>query len=356
MGASLRDVARRAGVSVKTVSNVVNGYTHVSEAMRARVQAALDELDYRPNIPARRLRAGRSGIVALAVPSLDVPYFAELAGAVFRAAERRGVTVLVEPTDGEREHEASALTGLRTGLIDGVLLSPLALRPEDLDARPEHIPVVLLGERLFDVPVDHVAVDNVGAARAAVRHLIDVGRRRIAFLGAQLEDTRGMVDLRLEGYAAALREAGLPVDPALRRPTPAFDRRDGLEAMQRLLDLDDPPDAVFCVNDLVAVGALRALALHGVAVPGGVAVCGFDDSEEGRFATPSLTSIAPDKARIAELAVARLLRRVDGSTEEPVTDIGAGYRLVVRESTAGSTARPGAGGRGSAAGAGSPAT
>lgn len=336
MGASLRDVAARAGVSVKTVSNVVNSHPHVSEKMRTHVQLMLDEMGYQPNLHARRLRSGRSGIIALALPSLGVPYFAELAGAVFRAAEGHGIQVLIEQTGGEREREKDALTGLRTGLIDGVLLSPLSLRSADLESSPQHIPTVLLGEQLSGVSADHVAVDNVAAAREATEHLITLGRRRIALVGAQDESTRGMVSLRIRGWQEALSAAGLWAQPHWQQPTKGFGRYDGFLAVNEMLDAGRHPDGVFCVNDLLAVGALRALALRGVRVPEDVAVCGFDDSEEGWYATPSLTSVSPDKEAIAELGVQRLLERIAGVARD-VAEIEVGHRLVIRESTIGPT-------------------
>src|SRR4051812_14335855 len=143
----LRDVAEQAGVSVKTVSNVVNGYTHVSPEMRERVQRVLDETGYRPNLTARSLRAGRTGVIALALPELANPYFAELTRAVVREAEALGWTVLVDETDGLRERESVVAEGIRHHLIDGVILSPVTLGVTDLERRtPEDVALVLLGE------------------------------------------------------------------------------------------------------------------------------------------------------------------------------------------------------------------
>lgn len=334
MGATLRDVAARAGVSVKTVSNVVKGHPNVSERMRARVQPLLLEMGYQPNIQARWLRSGRSGIIALALPSLDVPYFAELAGAVSRSAERHGIQVVIEQTEGDRRREREALAGLRTGLIDGVLLSPLSLRSSDLESQTQHIPTVLLGEGLFGVQADHVAVDNVTAVREAAEHLIGVGRRRIGFVGGQPESTSGMVGLRRQGWQEALAAAGLSTSTDLQEPTTGFSRHDGYTAMNHLLDVRTHLDAVFCVNDLLAFGALRALSRRGVRVPEDIAVCGFDDSEEALYTTPSLTSVSPDKEAIAELSVQRLLDRIGGLTEQ-VREIRVGHHLVIRESTVG---------------------
>jgi DNA-binding LacI/PurR family transcriptional regulator len=157
----LKDVALRAGVSVKTVSNVVNGYEHVTDRTRSRVKQALDELGYRPNLSARSLRTGRTGLIAIAVPRLDQPYFAELAGCVVRAAERHGLTVLIDQTDGLPDRERLVVSGIRPHSIDGLIFSPLALGEADLRAADLATPLVLLGERIFDGGADHVAIDNV---------------------------------------------------------------------------------------------------------------------------------------------------------------------------------------------------
>ena len=167
MRVSLKDVAERAGVSIKTVSNVVNKYQHVTPAMRARVQQAIDELGYRPNLTARHLRKGRTGIIALAVPELGNPYFAELAGAVIDAAAAHDFTVLLDHTRGDREQEVLVSQGFRARVIDGLILSPLELEAEDLRGREADVPLVLLGEREYDLPYDHIAIDNVAAARDA---------------------------------------------------------------------------------------------------------------------------------------------------------------------------------------------
>lgn len=185
MPASLRDVAARAGVSVKTVSNVVNGYLHVSAATRDRVQRALDELNYRPNLSARNLRNRRSGIVALALPELDLPYFSELTRCVIKAAESQSWTVLIDQTDGLPERESVVLQGIRDQLIDGLIFSPLAASREEITARRDDTPMVLLGELVAEGSADHVVIDNVAAARQATEHLIGLGRRRIAAIGDQ---------------------------------------------------------------------------------------------------------------------------------------------------------------------------
>jgi DNA-binding LacI/PurR family transcriptional regulator len=338
---TLKDVAERAGVSIKTVSNVVNGYAFIATATRERVERAIQETGYRPNLGARNLRKGRTGFIVLAVPELDNPYFAELTGLVITAAHRRQWTVLVEQTHGSREREQAVITSMGPQRIDAAILSPLAMEPSDLLRADPGTPLVLLGERDIPGPADHVAIDNVAAARAVVEHLTGLGRRRIAVIGDQPGKNGGTAALRTAGYRQALASAGLPYDAALVVPVENYQRADGAAAMARLLALPEPPDAVFCCNDLLAIGAMRTGRERGVTIPDRIAVAGFDDIAEGAYSLPSLTTVAPDKEAIAEAAVSLADRRVDpvrggrgGKAAEP-EDVRAPFALKVRQSTAG---------------------
>jgi DNA-binding LacI/PurR family transcriptional regulator len=334
MRVRLRDVAEHAGVSVKTVSNVVNGYVHVSPEMREKVQASLEELDYRANLSARSLRRGRSGLIALAVPALDMPYFAELARFVVQEAERLGWTVLVDQTDGLRDREQVVARGIRSHLIDGLILSPVAMDHAELSAVRDETPIVLLGEKTGGADIDHVAFDNVAAARVATDHLLSLGRTRVAAIGYQagLVARSGVAEVRRTGYEQALEAAGLPVRASLTRTVAGFQRLEGARAMDSLLA--ERPDAVLCFNDQLALGALRTLAVAGVRVPDEVAVIGIDDIEDGRFSSPTLSTIAPDKAAVAREAVRLLHQRLDGPAG-PSREISVGFELVARESTVG---------------------
>ena len=334
--ARLEDVARLAGVSAKTVSNVVNDYVHVRPATRVKVQEAIDLLGYRPNVVARNLKNGRSGVIALALPEIDAPYFAELAHHVVQAAMERGWTVLVDETGqiqdrALRARERSAVAGIREHLIDGVILNPLALDEADVE-RYGSVPLVLLGERLGSPLADHVAIDNEAAAAEATRHLIGTGRRRIAVIGAQPRPFGNSARLRLRGYRDALSEAGIRYDPTLVVQVLDWRRQPGADAVPRLLALPQPPDAIFCFNDLLALGAVRGLRDAGLRVPEDVSVVGFDDIEESRYAVPSLTTVAPDKEAIARQAVEHLARRLSSGAWTP-EEVTVGWTLQVREST-----------------------
>ncbi|MFF2050024.1 LacI family DNA-binding transcriptional regulator [Leifsonia sp. NPDC058194] len=332
--ATLRDVAALAGVSVKTVSNVVNDFEFVRPSTREKVREAIAELGYQPNLAARQLRAGRTGVIGLAVPELRFSYFAELADAVLEAARARDYVVLIEQTGGVRDAEVALLTGSRTAMMDGLLFSPLGLAFDDADVLDVSYPLVLLGERIFDGPTDHVVIQNVDGAALATRHLIASGRRRIAVLGAHEGERVGSAALRLRGHREALAEAGIAFDRDLVVAREGWHRRDGAEAMQELLDRAVPFDAVFALNDELALGALRTLAQHHVAVPQDVAVIGYDNVTESQFAMPSLSTIDPNRGRVAEIAVEALVERIAGRVPEGtgprLFDVPA--RLVERES------------------------
>ncbi|WP_369198707.1 LacI family DNA-binding transcriptional regulator [Streptomyces djakartensis] len=339
MAASLKDVAALAGVSVKTVSNVVNGYTYVAPPTREKVERALAELDYRPNLSARNLRQGRTGVVALALPELDAPYFAELTRFVIDAATERGWTVIIEQTDGRPERERQVLEGIREQRIDGLIFSPITVGRDELADRDDSTALVLLGERIFEGPTHHVAIDNQRAAREVTEHLLSLGRTRIAAIGRQTSPNANTAHLRLAGYKEALASAGLPYDEALAPPTDSYHRRDGAEVMERLLALEEPPQAVFCFNDLLALGAQRTALARGLRIPQDVALAGFDDIEDGRYSTPTLTTVSPDKEQLARVAVEMLEQQIYGSRHtggRPLPrEVTAAHRLLVRESTSG---------------------
>ncbi|MBO3102537.1 LacI family DNA-binding transcriptional regulator [Cellulomonas fengjieae] len=335
----MADVARHAGVSVKTVSNVLSGYPHIRDATRERVLAAVDALGYEINVTARIFRSGRSGVVGLAVPEVGQPYFGELADEVLEAARRHGLQVLIEPTGFTRDGELAALRVPRRGLIDGLIFSPAALVQSDAHLLEGlGYPLVLLGEQLFSSSVDHVSMHNVEGARAATDLLLDAGRHRIAVLGMLHARTAGSASLRFSGYRDALAARGIDVDSRhLGWADDGWHRANGARAMAQVLDSGAPVDGVVAFNDALAIGAMHELQTRGLAIPQDVAVVGFDDIEDSRFCVPTLTTIDPGRREIAEVAVEILHRRVQerlgpGRPQPPVLH-RAGMRLVEREST-----------------------
>jgi DNA-binding LacI/PurR family transcriptional regulator len=300
------------------------------------VLSAIAELDYRPNLSARGLRSGKTGVIGLAVPELRQNYFAELADAIIRAAERHGVGVLIDQTSATREGEIAVLSGKQLRLTDGVLFSPERLGQDDIEMLNVDFPLVLLGERMFGGPTDHVTMNNVESARAATEHLIGIGRRRIAVIGAHpvKQDDLRSANLRIRGYREALAAAGIPDDPQLLRVAAPWHRENGAAAMRDLLASGIEFDAVFTLNDTLGLGALRALGEAGVRVPDDVALIGFDNIDEARFSVPSMSSVDPGRDQIAQVAVDLLIERINEKDDPaPRREILADFRVVGREST-----------------------
>lgn len=323
-------MADRAGVSVRTVSNVVTDHPHVAPATRAAVRAAIEELGYRPNLAARHLRRGRTGLLGLVLPELTSPYFVELAALIVRRAAQRGWTVLVEETGGDARREGALLDRSGANLVDGLIVSPWSLAPDDVVRAAGDLPVVILGERAT-VTTDRVAIDNVAAARDAAIHLLRSGRTRLAAVGLQPHLANGTAAQRLLGVHEALSAHGLAREESREGATTTLHRGDGAAAVGRMLDHGTSFDALVCFTDELALGAIRTLVDRGRRVPHDVAVVGIDDIEDGRFSVPRLTTVAPDKTRLADTAVELLLRRVSGPAGGP-TDVVVGHRLLVRES------------------------
>ncbi|WP_238162733.1 LacI family DNA-binding transcriptional regulator [Kribbella capetownensis] len=334
MAVTMRDVARHAGVSPKTVSNVMNGYPYIREETRTKVLAAIDALGYQMNISARNLKSGRTGIIGLAVPELSLPYFGELADAVIEAAEQHGLTVMIEQTGADRDRELTVINRPRGHLVDGLLYSPLGLGQEDIGQLTTSAPMVLLGERIFHSPVDHVMIDNVAGTKAAVEHLLQLGRRRIAVLGVHPGEKVGTAAIRYDAYAEALTEHGVPVPEELAFSAGKWHRSTGAEATQALLASGRKFDAVLALNDTLALGAIRTLTKHGLRIPDDVAVAGFDNIDEAQYSTPTLTTVDPGRTQIARTAVDLLVRRMTGDDSEH-EEIVAPYELHTRESTLG---------------------
>jgi len=332
-GVRLQDVAEHAGVSMKTVSNVVHEHPHVSRAMRERVQKAIDELGYRPNALGRRLATGRTGLLALAFADVRLPYFSELANLVSRAAAQTspGYRLLLEETEGTLEGERAVLSASEAGLVDGMLFQPSQISSREIAERHGDLPMVLLGEGPAPLSMDRVMIDNVSAAAAATRHLVALGRRRIAFLGHEAQALSSTSRLRIVGYQEGLEQSGLSPDPSLLIASDEITPAASAVSLGAALDAGLEIDGIVCRDDLAAMGALRALQERGIRIPDDVAIVGWDNISFTATTFPSITSIAPDLDALARVALEMLGERIagfDGLGRHRLVD----YELVVRES------------------------
>ncbi|NNC12779.1 LacI family DNA-binding transcriptional regulator [Planctomonas sp. JC2975] len=330
---SVRDVAIAAGVSVGTVSNVLNRPDRVAPATVERVNAAIAELGFVRNDAARQLRAGRSRSIGLIVLDVGNPFFTEVArGAEKRAAED-GFSVLVGNSDESTPRESGYLDLFEEQRVHGVLISPVA---DDLPrlrkTRERGIPVVLVDREAPDHSFSSVAVDDVAGGKTAVEHLIDIGRKRIAFVGGP-DSIRQVADRLAGARIAASERAGVALEYI---PTSSLTVRAGVQAAKTFLERDasQRPDAVFAANDLISIGVLQAAMLAGVRPPHDLAIVGYDDIDFAATATVPLTSMRQPAALIGHTAVDLLLAQAEqGEGFEP-KQVVYQPELVVRQSTA----------------------
>jgi len=329
---TVRDVAERAGVSVATVSYVVNASRPVSPATHDRVTAAIAALGYEPNSAARGLKRQRASSIGLVVPDMLNQFFAALAAGIEEAAAERDVLVVLCSTGFSAEREAHYTRLLHGRRVDGVIyLSGTGLPPAALVELADEEPIVFVDERLPGVDAPYVGADNRRGARAAMQHVIERGHERIAIIGGP--DGLWTAEQRLAGYREALAAAGRDPDAT---PVVRGDYREasGAAALDALLDADGPaPTAVVAANDLMAVGAIERAADRGLDVPRDLSVVGFDDVPLARMLRPRLTTVRQPAREMGHAAVAALFARLDDPGSEPrLVELAA--ELAVRDSVA----------------------
>ena len=330
--ASLQEVAQRAGVSTATVSRVLNKSDKVVPATRAAVERALRELGYRPNRVARRLRMkdGRAHLVGLIIPDIQNPFYAEIARGVEDAAYANEYALLLCNSDESAEKERFYLDVMRAESVDGLVLPPF----DEADAAViaavrSGLPVVCVDRSLADVKTDLVEVDNFQGALAAVNHLLDKGHRRIALIEGRARVSTSRE--RRRGYLAALAARGMPVRKELIR-SGDFKQESGRVLAEELMQLREPPTALFVCNNLMTVGALAGLHQRGLRVPKDVALVGFDDIPWAEALDPPPTVVRQPAYEVGRRAMDLLLRRISEPTRPPVT-LRLLPELVVRRST-----------------------
>ncbi|WP_420114031.1 LacI family DNA-binding transcriptional regulator [Pseudactinotalea sp.] len=326
---TLADVARLARVSPKTVSNVLAGKPHVSPSTREAVEAAVAALQYRPHMGGRSLASGRTGRIAVVVPNLYQPYFAELAERLIVAVEHIGLTTTLRLAP-DANAERDALIGVTTSDADALLVCPHFSPRVLLDGQRPGRPIIQVGGP-GDDEIDCVVMGEYRGAADITEHLLALGRRQIAIVwnGAPHEGDR------YRGVVDTLRAHGIEADELPFVVGSDWDRREsGYEAVTGLLRGGREIDALLCANDATAIGALRALRVRGVRVPDDVAVTGFDDTDESRFTLPPLTSVSPEQDAMVAAAIEMLQARLAGD-QGPARRVGTGAHVVARASTLG---------------------
>lgn len=322
---SITRVAELAGVSATTVSHTLNGRRPVAEDTRRRVLSAIEHLGYRPNVLARGLRTNRSQTIGLIIPDITNPFYPALARGLQDVLGPAGYDQIISNTDGDRATERGAIEQMIARQVDGIAFAVFHTHAEDLlPAIEAGIPVVRLGGRLVQPGVDLVHSDDEGGAAEATRYLLGRGYRTIAFVCGPAAE--GPAAERVAGYRAAL--AGRP-DLVVHTD---FSRAGGEEGVARLLEGPQRPDAVLCANDIMAIGALDALAARGLRAPDDLGVMGFDDIDAAGMVSPGLTTMANPAREIGQASARRLLARLTDSPTTAPTELIIPTRLVRRES------------------------
>jgi LacI family transcriptional regulator len=326
---TIKDVARRANVSVATVSRALNGHENVAEAVRRRVLSIADELRYIPHHAARSLSSRRTHTIGVVLPDLHGEFFSELMRGIDQAAREHDLHLLVSSYHGNPQEQGAALRAMR-GRVDGLLvMSPYVGDTGFLsDNLVPALPAVLINTHLMPDGFGVLSIDNYGGARAMMRHLLDGGRRRIAFIAGP-EDNFDAHE-RLRGYRDALAEALPDAEPWVLAGD--FNESSGHHAGRELLATKQRPDAVFAANDMMALGCLFAFNQAGLRVPADIALAGFDDIPLARYVHPALTTMRVDIAALGGRAMRELQQRFDASAQ-PVQAPLLVPELIVREST-----------------------
>ncbi len=338
----MSDIAATVGVAPMTVSRVLNKNGYVSEETRERVLSVAKEMNYRRNGLARNLKRQRTDTIGLVLGDISNPYSTELARAVRQAATASNYNLFICISEHSAEEDIAAFEALTSHSVDGIIVATRANDAGDeyLNSIVENtVPVVVIGRDFHHEKVDYISADNLHGGFEATRHLIDLGHRRIGFIGATLEN--GAKLKRLQGYLSALEQHGIEVDERLvtgRREAlsgiPGYStEKIGYEGMKRLLSLPNRPTAVFARNDFTAIGAMTAVKEAQLRIPQDIAIIGFDDIPLAVHTSPTLSTVRQPMRLQGQLAAEMLLRKIESQEDAPRQEKILNCELIVREST-----------------------
>ena len=331
MVARMKDIARDLGISLMTVSKALRNHSDISAETRNRVLKRAQQLDYQPNWAARSLVTGRTYMVGLVIPDLMHSFFAEVAKGVARMLEPRGYNIIISNSEENPKVEMRAIEALLARNVDGLIVASAQKDGRWLrrTMRPHRIPYVVIDRVLAGLEECYVGVDDAELGALATRHLIQQGCRRIAHIrGSAISTARG----RLRGYRRALAEHGLKALPEYVVSSQHQDST-GYDAMQQLLRLNPPPDGVFCYNDPVAAGAIKAVFEAGLSVPNDVAIVGAGNVHYSDLLRVPLSTVDQGSSAIGETAAKLIMQHMEAETSCRPKRMLIPVHLVVRESS-----------------------
>lgn len=328
--ANIHQVAKHAGVSVATVSRVLNGQSTVTPKTRIKVEAAIKQFNYEPSMLGRNLRNSETRLLLVLIPKISNPFYSEIINGIETTALRNDYNILLCETDSQPERENIYFDLVRKKMTDGIISMDPAVNVESLMKLAESHCIIQCSEYVVDSGIPYVTIDNEEAAYKAVKHLIKIGHSKIALMNS---DEKYLYARQRElGYRKALEEQGIEVNKEWIYYTQDLGFENGQQAMRKILTQDEKPTAVFAVSDLLAIGALKEMNSRGLKVPEEMALVGFDKIEFSNMTQPTLTTVAQPMYKMGTIAATMLINKIKG---EHVENVILDHELVIRESTLG---------------------
>ena len=336
MQVTIKDIAKKAGVSHATVSRALNGNTAIPEKTASGIRALALEMGYLPSAAARGLKTNRSHALGVIVSRIDNPYFGEIVQGIEDTLQNTGYSIFIASSHLDHAHEKSIIQAFGEHRVDGVIIGSVSFSREHANLLKQYgIPIVVINNQS---PRDYrysIAHDDVLGAQLITRHLLELGHERISYIG-NIRAPRINRD-RLHGFESEMESAGKPIDQKIMFSAQGSEIEDGVEGMTCLLAQKENPTAVFCFNDLMAIGALKVLQQRGIRVPEQISLCGFDNIPYSAYTSPSLTTFDQPKRLIGAEAATMLLDLISQSRdsnghEKPLARLIKG-ELLVRDST-----------------------
>lgn len=327
---NIQQVAKQAGVSVATVSRVLNGQNSVSQKTRHKVEAAITQLDYEPSMLGRNLRNSESRIILILIPSISNPFYLEIIKGIENMALSQNYNILLCETDSNPEKENIYFDLVRKKMADGIISMDPAVNVETLKQLAEKYAIIQCSEYGGGIGIPYVTINSEEASYRAVKHLIQIGHEKIALMNS--DEKFLYARERRMGYQRALKEHGIPLRSEYILYTQHLGFEYGQQAMKKILSLEERPTAVFAVSDLLAIGALKEINASGLSVPDDMAVVGFDKIDFSNMTNPTLTTIAQPMYKMGTAAAKMLIDKIQG---EEVDSIILDHELIIRESTSG---------------------
>ncbi|MBY0157748.1 LacI family DNA-binding transcriptional regulator [Cytobacillus oceanisediminis] len=326
--ANIQQVAKQAGVSVATVSRVLNGQKTVSGKTRMKVEEAIKKLNYEPSMLGRNLRNSESRLLLILIPTISNPFYLEIIKGIEQVAISQNYNILLCETDSDPERENIYFDLVRKKMADGIISMDPAVNGKTLKKLAENYAIIQCSEYEEGSGIPYVTIDNEEASYRAVKHLVQIGHKKIALINS--DEKYLYARQRKMGYNRALEENGIALKPEYIIPTQHLGFENGQQAMKKILNLEERPTAVFAVSDLLAIGALKEINASGLHVPSDMAVVGFDKIDFSNMTNPTLTTIAQPMHKMGTVAAKMLIDKIKGIEVESII---LDHDLVIREST-----------------------